>query len=127
MTHDMTIALWCILVAAVLPFPCALAAKWSRAFDNHHPRDYLDRTQGWRRRAHAAQLNAFEAFPAFAAAVIVNRIVAGPNAMADALALAFIAFRVAYSLLYVADLALMRSIAWFGGAICCIALFVTAA
>lgn len=123
----MTIAFWCVLAAAVLPFFCALGAKWSKSFDNHHPRDYLDQTQGWRRRAHAAQLNGFEAFPAFAAAVIVNRIVLGPNAMADGLALAFIACRLVFSLLYLADLALLRSIAWFGGALCCVALFVVAA
>ena len=123
----MTIAFWCVLAAAVLPFFCALGAKWSKHFDNHHPRDYLDKTQGWRRRAHAAQLNGFEAFPAFAAAVIVNRIVLGPNAMADYLALAFLACRIVFSLLYVADLALLRSIAWFGGALCCVALFVVAA
>lgn len=123
----MTIAFWCVLVAAFLPFPCALAAKWSRQFDNHHPRDYLERTQGWRRRAHAAQLNAFEAFPAFAAAVIINRIVLGPNAWADTLAIAFVLFRIAYSVLYMADLAALRSLAWFGGAICTVALFILAA
>jgi uncharacterized MAPEG superfamily protein len=123
----MTIAFWCVLVAAFLPFPFTLAAKWSRRFDNHHPRDYLDRVEGWRRRAHATQLNSFEAFPAFAAAVIINRIVAGPNAVADALALSFIGFRVAYGLLYIANLATLRSVAWFGGAMCCVALFVTAA
>ena len=123
----MTIAFWCILAAAVLPFFCALGAKWSKHFDNHHPRDYLDKTQGWRRRAHAAQLNGFEAFPAFAAAVIVNRIVLGPNLTADLIALAFIGFRMVFSLFYVADLALLRSIAWLGGAGCCIALFVIAA
>jgi len=123
----MTIAFWCVLAAAVLPFPCALAAKWSKSFDNHHPRDYLDRTEGWRRRAHAAQLNGFEAFPAFAAAVVINHLVLGANATADALALAFIACRVVFSVLYVADLALLRSIAWFGGALSCVALFVFAA
>lgn len=123
----MTIAFWCVLVAAMLPFPCALAAKWSRSFDNHQPRDYLDRTTGWRRRAHAAQLNAFEAFPAFAAAVIINRIVLGPNLAADMLALAFIGCRIAYSVLYMADLALLRSIAWMGGMLCTVSLFVLAA
>ena len=123
----MTIAFWCVLPAAVLPFLCTLAAKWSQSFDNHHPRDYLERTEGWRRRAHAAQLNGFEAFPAFAAAVIVNHVATGPNAMADCIALIFIACRIAYSLFYVADWALARSIVWFGGALCCVTLFVVAA
>ena len=123
----MTIAFWCVLAAAVLPYLCTLAAKWSKSFDNHHPRDYLERTQGWRRRAHAAQLNGFEAFPAFAAAVIVNHVATGPNATADLIALVFIGCRIVFSLLYVADLALLRSIAWLGGAGCCIALFIFAA
>lgn len=123
----MTIALWCVLAAAFLPYPFTLAAKWSRRFDNHKPREYLETTSGWQKRAHWAQLNSFETFPAFAAAVIVNRIVLGPNAAADAVALAFIAIRVAYGLLYIADWALLRSIAWFAASLCSVALFVLAA
>ena len=123
----MTIALWCVLAAAFLPYPFTLAAKWSRRFDNHKPREYLEATTGWQKRAHWAQLNSFEAFPAFAAAVIVNRIVLGPNAMADAIALAFIAARILYGLLYIADLAVLRSIAWFAACFCSVALFVLAA
>lgn len=123
----MSIALWCVLAAAVLPFLFTLAAKSSRHFDNHNPRDYLEATTGWRKRAHWVQLNSFEAFPPFAAAVIVNRIVLGPNAMADTLALAFIALRIVYGLLYITDSALLRSVAWFAASACSIALFVLAA
>lgn len=123
----MTIALWCVLAAAFLPYPFTLAAKWSRRFDNHSPREYLEATTGWHKRAHWAQLNSFEAFPAFAAAVIVNRVVLGPNALADTLALAFIALRIAYGLFYIADWALLRSIVWFAASVCVVALFVLAA
>ena len=123
----MTIAFWCVLAAAFLPFPFTLAAKWSREFTNSRPREYLEKVEGWQLRAHWAQLNSFEAFPAFAAAVIVNRIVLGPNAVADALALSFIAFRVVYGVLYIADQATLRSLAWFGASLCSVALFVLAA
>ena len=123
----MTIALWCVLAAAFLPFPFAAAAKWSRRFDNHSPRVYLESTTGWQKRSHWAQLNSFEAFPAFAAAVIVNHILLGPNAMANQLALIFIASRIIYGLFYIADWALLRSIAWFAAALCSVALFVLAA
>lgn len=123
----MTIALWCVMAAAFLPYPFTLAAKWSRRFDNHKPRDYLESITGWQKRAHWVQLNSFEAFPAFAAAVIVNRMVLGPNAVADAIALTFIAARIAYGLFYIADLALLRSVAWFAASLCSIALFVLAA
>ena len=60
----------------------------------------------------------------------VARIAPAPAAAptpADLIALAFIGFRIVFSLFYVADLALLRSIAWLAGAGCCIALFVIAA
>ncbi|HEX4895457.1 MAG TPA: MAPEG family protein [Solimonas sp.] len=123
----MTIALWCILVAALLHLPFAAAAKWSRRFDNARPRDYLEHTQGWRKRAHWAQLNMLEAFPLFAVAVLVAHLIAGPSAQANGLALGFIAFRIAFGLAYIADRATLRSILWFGGLFCCIGLFVVAA
>ena len=123
----MTIALWCVLAAAFLPYPFTLAAKWSRRFDNHRPRLYLENTSGWQQRAHWVQLNSFEAFPAFAAAVIINRLVLGPNAAADSVALAFIAFRITYGLLYIADWALLRSVVWFAASSCSVALFLLAA
>lgn len=123
----MTIAFWCVLVAAFLPFPFTLAAKWSRHFDNARPRAYFDGISGWRQRAHWTQLNSFEAFPAFAAAVIINYLTSGPNPRADALAVAFVAFRLLYGLCYLADKATLRSMMWFGASGCVIALFVSAA
>lgn len=123
----MTIALWCVLAAAFLPYPFTLAAKWSKRFDNHRPREYLETTTGWQKRAHWAQLNSFEAFPAFAVAVIVNHVAAGPSTQANEIALGFVALRIAYGLFYIADWALLRSIAWFGASLCAVALFVIAA
>lgn len=123
----MTPALWCVLIAAFLPYPFTLAAKWSKRFDNARPRDYLETVDGWRRRAHWTQLNSFEAFPAFAAAVIIAHIVQGPNAAANLLAIAFIVLRVLYGLCYLADKATLRSLAWFGAAACALGLFIVAA
>ncbi len=123
----MTIAFWCVLAAALLPLLFSAIAKWSGRFDNHHPRDYMDRLEGWRRRAHAAQLNSFEAFPVFAAAVVINHVVAGANDTANGLALAFIALRLAYGALYIADYAMLRSLVWTVAVGCTLALFITAA
>lgn len=123
----MTIALWCVLAAALLPFPFALAAKWSSRFDNHNPRTYLAQLQGWRQRAHATQLNAFEAFPAFAAGVIIAHELRGPTDAADLLALAFIALRIGFGLLYIADRASLRSLVWLAAQLCVVGLFVVAA
>jgi uncharacterized MAPEG superfamily protein len=123
----MTIALWCILVAGLLHLPFASAAKWSRRFDNAKARDYLAQTAGWRQRAHWTQLNMLEAFPFFAAAVLVAHLVAGANAGADQLALGFIAFRILFGLCYLADKATLRSLMWVGSLACIIGLFVVAA
>ncbi|KAB7619529.1 glutathione metabolism protein, partial [Verminephrobacter sp. Larva24] len=51
-----TVALWCVLAAALLPLGCAwLAKSGSGGFDNHDPRAWLARQTGWHARAHAAQ------------------------------------------------------------------------
>lgn len=124
----MTLALWCVLIAALLPFPFTLAAKVSKRFDNARPREYLDALTGWRQRAHAVQLNSFEAFPAFAAAVIIAQMLhTAPQGRIDGLAVAFVVLRILFGLCYLADQATLRSLAWFAGVGCVIALFVISA
>lgn len=123
----MTIALWCVLAAGLIHLPFAMGAKWSRRFDNARPRAYFDALSGWRQRSHWAQLNTLEVFPLFAAGVIVCHLVAGSNATADQLALGFVASRVAFGLLYIANRATLRSVVWLIGMACTIGLFVVAA
>jgi uncharacterized MAPEG superfamily protein len=122
----MTAALWCVFIAALLPYPFAAAAKWSRRFDNAKPRDYLEQTQGWRKRAHWTQLNSFEVFPAFAAAVIIAHLLKGPSAAANLLAEAFVILRILYGICYLADKATLRSITWVAAQLCTIGLFIVA-
>jgi len=123
----MTVALWCVLVAGLLHLPFASAAKWSSRFDNHHPRDFLDQTTGWRKRAHWAQMNMLEAFPLFAVAVLIAHLIAGPSSSANGLALSFIGFRIAFGLCYILDKATLRSLMWVGGLLSVVGLFVVAA
>jgi uncharacterized MAPEG superfamily protein len=122
-----TIAHWCVLAAGLLPYVATVTAKGGARFDNRQPRDWLARQSGWRARAHAAQLNAFEAFPLFAVAVLVAHQVGAPQARVDALALAFVAARVVYLVAYVADLAWLRSLVWMAGIGCAVAIFVAGA
>jgi len=119
----MTTATWCILVAGLLPYVSAMVAKGGTKFDNNHPRDWLAKQEGWRRRANAAQSNAFESFPLFAAAVLVAQANHAAQGRVDTLAMVFVALRVAYLGLYVADIAPLRSLSWLAGVGCCIALF----
>jgi uncharacterized MAPEG superfamily protein len=123
----MTIALWCVLAAGILPYVATLIAKSGReGFDNRDPRSWLARQEGFRKRANAAQLNAFEAFPFFAAAVIVAHLLNGPQSLVNTLALVFIAARVLHLGLYLANQATMRSLVWFVGSGAVIAIFVVA-
>jgi uncharacterized MAPEG superfamily protein len=122
----MRTAYWCVLAAGLLPYLATLTAKVGARFDNRHPREWLARQSGWRARANAAQANGFEAFPLFAAAVIVAHQLGAPQDRVDALALTFVAARVVYFACYVADLHWVRSIAWTVGIGSAVAIFVAA-
>ena len=117
----MTTAETCLVAAGLLPYVATGIAKASSSFDNHQPREWLARQTGWRARANAAQANSFEAFAFFAAAVLLAQARHAPQATVDAFALGFIAARVAYLALYLADLATLRSIAWLAGLGCVVA------
>jgi uncharacterized MAPEG superfamily protein len=82
---------------------------------------------GWRQRADWAHRNHFEAFPAFAAAVFVAELTHAPQTRIDLLAGIFVLSRVAYTALYVADQATLRSVIWSLGLIVVIWLFVLGA
>lgn len=122
----MTVSYWCVLVAALLPLVWAGVAKSKTGYDNRAPRAWLGALEGWRQRADWAQANAWEAFAPFAAAVIIAHLAGAPQGTIDGLALAFIAARVAHGLLYVADRAMLRSIAWTIGFACIVGLFIAA-
>ena len=115
-----TVAYWCILVAALLPVVCAGIAKYGMmstsrrdgGYDNHNPRAWLARQTDWRARANAAQANTFEALPFFFAAVIIAHLLQASQTPLDILALLFVVLRMAYILMYVADLAKARSAIW---------------
>ncbi len=124
----MTQAYWCVLVAALLPYVfTGLAKLGGRRYNNYSPREFLEKQEGYRKRAHWTQLNSFEAFPAFAAAVIIAHLVGGDQATINLYAMAFIGFRILYGVLYLANLATLRSLAWMGGLVCVILLFTVGA
>ncbi len=123
----MTIALWMILAAAVIPYLFAVIAKFGRDYDNSAPREYLARATGWRQRSNWAHLNGFEAFPPFAAAVITAHILIGQSTLTDWLAFGFVTVRLLHGAFYIANLATLRSAAWAAGFLCVVGLFLAAA
>ena len=89
---------------------------------------WVARQENYRvRNAYAAHLNAFEAFPAFAAAVLMAQFAQVDAQHVAWLSMVFIAFRVLHGIFYLAALQALRSLAWLGGFACVVALMLSAA
>lgn len=125
----MSIAYWCILIAAVLPFVWVGVAKsGAPGYNNKDPRGWVAKQDAFRvRNAYNAHLNAFEAFPTFAAAVLMAQFAGVDPGHANLLAMAFIGFRILHGVFYIAAQAAIRSLVWMGGLACTVALMVLAA
>ncbi len=124
----MTFGYWCVLLAAFLPLVWVGAAKTGRAgYDNDRPRPFLEGLDGWPQRANWAQKNALEAFPPFAAAIIIAHLLGNDQTTIDGLAGVFIFSRVAHGIFYISNLATPRTLAWLVGFGCVFALFITSA
>ena len=123
----MTGAAIAVMVAGLLPIVCAGISKWgARDYDNHDPRAWLARQDSWRARANAAQNNSLEAFPFFAAAVLLALHGGADAAVVAQWGWAFVALRLVYIYCYVADRASLRSIVWLLGLAVVIRLFAMA-
>jgi uncharacterized MAPEG superfamily protein len=122
----MSFAYWMVFAAAVLPYVSVGLAK-TGGVSNRAPREGLDGLTGWRRRADWAHRNHFEAFPAFAAAVIIAQLAGVSPPLINLLAGSFVAARIGYTLAYLADRPTLRSLVWTAGFGCVAALLITAA
>ncbi|MGO1072286.1 MAPEG family protein [Lysobacter sp. CA199] len=126
---SMTIAYWCLLAAALLPYLWTAIAKANgQRYDNRDPRGWQARQDNPRSKAaYAAHLNAFEAFPAFAAGVLGAQLAGVDTQWIVILSVAFIVLRILHGVFYLVGKAPLRSLAWVGGFACVIALLVLAA
>jgi uncharacterized MAPEG superfamily protein len=123
-------AYWCVLIAALLPYVWISIAKASgERYDNRDPRGWLARQTNPRvHRANAAQLNSYEAFAPFAAAVVLAQLAGVATNRIALLALAFVVLRVLHGIVYVAGLKhALRSLVWFAAFACVLALLALAA
>ena len=116
----LTVAYWSVLVVALLPIVCTGIAKWGTfgrprrdgGYDNHNPRAWLASQTGWRARANAAQANCFEAMPFYIGAVIIAHQHDALQIRLDLMAFFYVALRLLYILLYLADMPAPRSAVW---------------
>lgn len=125
----MTLAYICVLIAALLPFVWTVIAKSTAGgrFDNRDPRQWLEKQENPRvRRANAAQKNAFEAFPAFAASVLMAQLAGVDPRTIGWIAVVYVISRVLHGVFYIGNQSSMRSLVWFVGLVCVITLMVMA-
>lgn len=118
----MAIMIWCLLIAGLLPIaakaPVVYFQNRDNGYDNRHPRAQQSRLTGAGARAVAGHYNAFEAFPLFAAAVLVVIATDTVSAQSQYLAIGFVALRISYHILYLANWDKLRSLVWFFAILC---------
>lgn len=132
MERSLTVPFWCLIVIALLPQGLAAIGDYFRKkqfgeLDNHLPRAQYAALTGAGARARGAELNAWEALPVFAVAVLVAYLRNADAALSAAAAILFVAARLLHAAFYIADLALARSTSFLVGLGCCVWLFVLAA
>ncbi len=112
----MNTLIYCLIAAALLPYlakiPVAIAMNKLGGYDNDHPRDQQAKLQGFGARALAAHQNAFESLIVFSASILLAIATNTVNESVQLFAILHIGFRVAYHILYLANIGVMRSICW---------------
>jgi uncharacterized MAPEG superfamily protein len=110
----MTIAEWCVFASVMLYLLTIAPIKWfgARQFDNANPRDPAFYDDPVRARALGAHQNGIEAFPFFAAAVLLAEFRNAPQNLINELAMLFLIVRIAYVFTYLGDRPTLRSILW---------------
>ena len=121
----MTAAEWCVFGAVMLYLLTIVPIKWLgfRSYDNSKPRDPSFYGDPIRARALGAHQNGIEAFPFFAAAVLLAEFRGAPQNLVNELAVLFLIVRVAYVFTYLGDRPRLRSILWNIGFTINIAIF----
>lgn len=125
----MTVPFVCILIAMLLAWPPKLAfsialGRSKQGYDNKQPRAQQAALRGWMARARDAHYNTLEAFPPFAAGVIVAHLAGLDEHRATVLAVTFVVARTVYPILYIANLDLLRSAVWGVGYVATLLLYI---
>ena len=116
----MTTPFWCLLAAVLIPYLLAglggyFKTKQFGSVDNHNPRAQAALLEGAGGRAAAAQLNAFEALGVFGAAVFAAHLAGADAGLSATASLLFLGARIIHPILYIADIALLRSLVFVVG------------
>jgi uncharacterized MAPEG superfamily protein len=111
--QDSAILLYCIAAAAALiylPFLVVGYARMSVGYDIGAPRAMFDKLPPYAQRATWAHQNSFETFMIFAAAALMAYVTGQNSSLAAGAALAFVIARLLYSVFYIFNIPLARSL-----------------
>lgn len=116
----MTIALWCLLVVALIPYVLAGMGTWLRGrelgfVDNHQPREQWKQVKGPGIRLYAAQANAWEALGFFTVAVLITHLAGAAPGATGIASMVFVVSRILHAICYAIDAATARSVAFMAG------------
>ncbi len=116
----MTILLYSIAAAAVLiylPFLVVGYARMRVGYDQSAPRAMFDKLPPYAQRATWAHQNSFEGFMIFAAAGLMAYVTGVNSPIAVIAAIAFVVARLLYSIFYILNIPLMRSLMFAVGSL----------
>jgi len=112
----MTTLIICLFIALLLPLlakgPVAYAMAKQGTYNNNHPRQQQSELTGFGARALAAHQNAFESLILFAPALLLAIASFNSNEIIVQLAVTHIIARIAYNVLYLANISSLRSLVW---------------
>lgn len=116
-----TVFLYCIAAATILvylPFLVVAYARLRVGYDMAAPRTMFDKLPPYAQRATWAHQNSWEAFMIFTAASLMAYVTAQNSAVAVGAAIAFVVARLLYSVFYILNVPLARSLMFAIGTIC---------
>ena len=128
----MTVPFWCVVAVMLMPIVLALSGIPVRVralgdADNKLPRLQIRQLEGMPARLFSAQENGWEATIVFATTVVLTHLAGLAPAEAAPYTLAFVALRVVYTVLYLMNLDVLRSLTFVASMGCVITLLVKAA
>jgi uncharacterized MAPEG superfamily protein len=116
-----------IAVAAALIYLPFLAVAYNRlllGYDQSAPRAMFDKMPPYAQRATWAHQNSFEAFMLFSAAALMAYVTGVTSNLAEYAAIAFVGARFLYSIFYIVNIPLARSLMFVIGSVSYWTLFV---
>ena len=112
----MSVLVVCLFIAAAFAIlskgPVGFAQSKLGGYDNKYPRDQQAKLTGFGARAVAAHQNSFESLIIFAPAVLAALATNTTGETIQNLAIIHVAARLAYHILYLVNIDLLRTLSW---------------